>query len=45
MDVFFELGCGSVLKGFNKCLSNKFIISVGDNKGFDEIIEFLEEYV
>ncbi|GAA7822067.1 hypothetical protein HpCOL199_10960 [Helicobacter pylori] len=42
---FFELGCGSVLKGLNKRLSNKPTISVGDNKGLDEAIEFLEEYV
>ncbi|MCQ2762037.1 ACP S-malonyltransferase, partial [Helicobacter pylori] len=45
VDVFFELGCGSVLKGLNKRLSNKPTISVGDNKGLDEAIEFLEEYV
>ncbi|GAA9186331.1 hypothetical protein HpHA192_00890 [Helicobacter pylori] len=45
MDAFFELGCGSVLKGLNKRLSNKPTISVGDNKGLDEAVEFLEEYV
>ncbi|GAA9722009.1 hypothetical protein VN0033_04130 [Helicobacter pylori] len=32
-------------KGLNKRLSNKPTISVGDNKGLDEAIEFLEEYV
>ncbi|AFI05717.1 ACP S-malonyltransferase [Helicobacter cetorum] len=45
VDAFFELGCGSVLKGLNKRLSNKPTISVGDNKGLEEAIEFLEEYV
>ncbi|WP_104712317.1 ACP S-malonyltransferase [Helicobacter cetorum] len=45
VDAFFELGCGTILKGLNKRLSNKSTMSIGDNKGLEEAIEFLEEYV